>query len=309
MERETIPQIIQIYGMLTVAALLGAFSVVTFLVPANLVPTGTTGAAVLFNELTGFPVGIMSILINIPILALGYRMLPGGWRVTVRTVFVVTVLSLAIDVLTYWLPAVEFTDDRFLNAIFGGIISGVAGGLVYRTGTNFGGTSTLSLIMQRKFGMPLSNTILYTDTAIIAAAGVVFGVEAALYATVVLFVGAAAADYTMEGPSVVRTATVISDHPNQLAKAVMKGLGRSVTHISAQGGYSRNERPMLYIAVSRSQVKELRDIIAFVDPSAFVVIEHAHTAYGNGFKAKPRNVKLPEPLKTQQAQAEVLAGD
>lgn len=294
LHQETPVQIAIKYIEITAAAILGALSVVIFLIPADLIPTGITGVAVLLQELFGLPVGVMTILMNIPILYIGYRMLPGGWRVTVRTVYAVLVLSIAIDVLSYYFPAGGYTDDRFLNALFGGILGGVAGGLLYRTGTNFGGTSTFALILQRRQGLPISSTILYTDTAIIAAAGLVYNIEAALYALVVLFLGGIAADYVMEGPSVIRTASVVTDEPDAIADAVMERLGRGVTRLAAHGMYSKQDRCMLYITVSRSQVNDLRHIITDIDPHAFVVIGQGQTAYGQGFKMTPkqREVKI-----------------
>ncbi len=298
MHRESAIEIVFKYIQLTAGAALGAASVVIFLIPADVVPSGVTGAAVLLNELLGIPVGLSNALINVPILYMGYRMLPGGWRNTVRTIYAVAAFSIIVDVMAGAFPDVAYTDDRFLNALFGGILGGVAGGIVYRTGTNFGGTSTLSLILQRRLGLPLSSTILYTDTAVIVAAGLVFGVEAALYALVVLFLGGIAADYVMEGPSVIRTVSVITEKTDEVTQAIMDRLQRGVTIIPAKGGYTRADRTMLYITISRSQVREFKALIDEVDPQAFIVIGQGHVAYGQGFKPigkPPRQLTVAEP--------------
>lgn len=273
-----------LYARLVVGALLGAFAVVSFLIPADIVPTGATGAAVIINELAGLPVGLVTILLNIPIMVLGYYFLPGGWRMIVRSVFVVVVFSIAVDALVPYFPAGGWVEERFVNALFGGVVSGMAGGFVYATGANFGGTSTLALILQRKLGTPLSTTTLYTDTIIIAAAGIVYGIEGALYALIVLFLGSVAADYVMEGPSVVRTAFIVTDYPEQVAERVMNDLARGATRISARGMYTDEERHVLYITVSRSQTADLQRIIQQIDDEAFVVIGVGHRAYGEGFK-------------------------
>lgn len=294
MHRESNIEIVFKYIQLTAGAALGAASVVIFLVPASVVPSGVAGVAVLLNELFGTPVGLMTMLINVPILYIGYRLLPGGWRNTVRTIYAVAAFSLIVDVMANAYPDVSYTDDRFLNSLFGGILGGVAGGIVYRTGTNFGGTSTLSLILQRRLGLPLSSTILYTDTAVVVAAGLVFGVESALYALVVLFLGGMAADYVMEGPSVIRTASVITTQTDAVTDAVIERLQRGVTIIPAKGGYTREDRTMLYITLSRSQVREFKALIDEIDPEAFVVIGQGHVAYGRGFKPVGKTPK-PKP--------------
>ncbi|MEL7233689.1 MAG: YitT family protein, partial [Chloroflexota bacterium] len=188
-----------------------------------------------------------------------------------------------------------FSDDRLLNSLFGGILGGVGGGIVFRTGTNFGGTSVLALILQRKFGLPLSQTFLYVDTFIVAASGLVFGIEGALYAMIVVFVGGVASDYVMEGPSVIRTAFVMTNYPREVSDAVMEHLHRGVTSLPARGMYSGSDRAMLYITVSRAQVNELRHIVADVDENAFLVIGQGHTAYGVGFKPIKKTRRKPEP--------------
>ncbi len=295
--KETRLEIAFKYVQLTFAAVMGAASIVIFLVPAQVVPTGVTGVSVLLNELFGLPVGVMTMIMNVPILYIGYRMLPGGWRTTLRTIYVVVVLSVSIDLLTYVLPTTGYTDDRFLNALFGGIVGGIAGGIVYRGGVNFGGTSTLSLIIQRRFGLPLSSTILYTDTIVIFAAGAVFGVESALFALVVLFLGGVAADYVMEGPSVIRTVFIITDKPQEVAEVIMSRLQRGVTYLPARGMYTGQDRALLYVTVSRSQVNDLKHVVMDADEGAFVVIGQGHTAYGRGFKPLHQRQRPPHEPK------------
>jgi len=277
-------QFVWLYLQIIVGAVLGALSVVVFLVPADVVPSGISGMAVMLNELFGLPIGILALLLNIPIQFVGARMLTGGWRVLVRTVFAIVIYSVVIDLLTPFVPAQGVSDDRILNALFGGVLGGVGGGFVLRTGASLGGTSTLALIVQKRIGTPLSTTFLYTDTLIIIAAGLVFDVEGALYAMVVLFLGGVAADYIMEGPSVIRTAVVITDHPDEVAQALLSQLGRGVTLLPARGAYTGQQRGMLYVTMARTQVNDLKQVVNKVDPKAFVVIGQAHTAYGEGFR-------------------------
>lgn len=269
---------------ITVGAVLNALAVVVFLIPADVVPSGVSGLAVILNELIGTPVGIVIILMNIPIMILGYRMLPGGWPMVMRTVFVIVLSSMVIDLLMPYMPEGGYSDDRFLNALFGGILGGISAGIIYQAGANLGGTSTLALIVQRRLGTPLSSTILYTDTLVIFIAGFVFGLEGALYALVVIFIGGIAADYVMEGPAVIRTAVIITDKPEEVSQAIINQLHRGVTMLPAKGMYTGKERAMLYITVMRTQVNELRQLIAEVDSGSFVVIGQGHTAYGVGFR-------------------------
>lgn len=285
------------YFQLTVGAAIGAASVIVFLVPANVVPQGISGIAALLNALFGLPIGIVVLLINIPILYMGHRMLPGGWWMTVQSVFVVVLFSVFIDAFTLLLPEVGYSDDRLLNTLFGGILGGISGGIVYRTGTNYGGTSVLALILQRKFGLPLSTTFMYTDTVIILVSGFIFGIEGALYAIVALFLSGLASDYVMEGPSVIRTVFVVTEQPYEVSEAVMARLQRGVTAINARGMYTGKERSFLYITISRAQVNELRSVISDVDERAFIVVGQGHTAYGGGFKPVKKNGKNGDTIQ------------
>jgi uncharacterized membrane-anchored protein YitT (DUF2179 family) len=277
-----VTQVIQ----LTVGALISAVSVIVFMAPFQIAPGGVLGIAVILNHLNpALPIGILVLIGNIPIQVLGFRML-GGWRVVASTTYYVVVSSLAIDLLQPAILAaqVDVGHDVLLNALFGGIIGGIAGGLVYRAGGTLGGTSTLARILQDRFGVPLSTSALYTDTGVIVLAGLVFGWEGALYAMVALFLGGITADYVLEGPSIIRTATIITDQPEQVAHVILQAMGRGVTFWEGKGMFTEKTHGVLFVTISRPQVNRLRELIFAADPSAFVVIGHGHIAYGKGFR-------------------------
>ena len=280
----TLSQIVTSYVMLIIGATIDATSVNIFFAPFKIAPGGVTGVAVILNHLDArLPIGLLILLGNIPIQILGYRML-GGWRIVVRTVFYILLYSFLVEFLKPYTTGVEVGTNVLLNAIFGGILGGVAGGLVLRAGGTQGGTSTLGRILQQQFGMPLSATSLYTDTAVIILAGLVFGWEGALYAIVALFVGGATADYVLEGPSVIRIATIITDKPDEISAVVMEDMGRGVTAWQGKGMFTEQNHTVLFITVSRSQVSSLQRLVHLADPNAFMVIGHGHVAYGEGFR-------------------------
>jgi uncharacterized membrane-anchored protein YitT (DUF2179 family) len=273
------------YSFLTIGALIAALAVVIFMAPFQIAPGGVSGIAVMLNFLDPrLPIGVLIIIGNIPIQFLGYRYL-GGWRVVFRTIFFVVVNAVMIDVLSPRLALVTVGNDVLLNAVFGGILGGIGGGLVYRAGGTQGGTSTLGRILQRQLGIPMSTSALYTDTGIVLLAGLIFGWEAALYAIVALFIGGAASDYVLEGPSVIRTATIITDKPQEVASVVLDEMRRGVTAWPGKGMFTDQHHTVLFVTISRQQVNELRGLIHRADPDAFVVISQGHIAYGEGFKS------------------------
>ncbi len=267
--------------LLTLGAVISAVAVIVFEAPFDIAPGGVSGIAIILNSLIGTPIGLVILIGNIPVQLIAYRML-GGWRVIAATIYPVVLYSLLIDVLTPYFSIVS--DDRFLNAVFGGIIGGIGAGLVLRAGGTMGGTSTLGRILQQRYGTPLSSSTLYTDGAVILVAALVFGWEGALYAMVVLFVGGATADYILEGPSVIRTGVIITDQPREIAARIIAELGRGVTAWEGKGMYTDQNHTVLYVTIGRSQVKALRRIVTTIDTNAFLVIGQGHAAYGEGFK-------------------------
>lgn len=272
-------------ALLVIGSLVTAVSVSVFMAPFDIVPGGLAGLGVIFNHLDPrIPIGLVVLIGNIPIQILGYNSL-GGWSVVVKTVLYVLIFSLAVDSTGPALAGVNVGSDVLLNALFGGIVGGIGGGLIYRAGGTLGGTSTLARILQQRLGVPLSTSTLYTDMGVIILAGLVFGWAGALYATVALFVGAAASDYVLEGPSIIRTATIVTDQPERVSEAVIQQVGRGVTAWPGTGMFTDKQHTVLFITVARPQVNKLRQVVFSVDPAAFVVIGQGHVAYGKGFKA------------------------
>ena len=266
--------------LLSVGAVVSALGVIVFEAPFRIAPGGVSGIAIILNNVIHTPIGLVVLIGNIPIQILAYRML-GGWKVIAATVFAVGLFSLLVDPMP---PFAPINQDVFLNAVFGGIISGIGAALVLRAGGTMGGTATLGRILQQRYGIPLSSSTLYLDGLVVVAAGLAFGLEGALYAMVGLFVAGATTDYALEGPSVIRTGVVITDHPDEIAKEIIAELGRGVTAWDAKGMFTDQPHSVLYVTIGRSQVNALHRIVSRVDPAAFMVIGQGHAAYGEGFK-------------------------
>lgn len=283
-------------ALLLAGSLTGALSVIVFMAPSDIAPGGVSGAAIIINSLLGIPIGLTILLLNIPILFIGWRML-GGRNVVLGTVIAVVTLSLFIELLTPYVPEEGVSENILLNAIFGGILGGISGGFIFRAGATAGGTATLGRILQQKLGIPIASATLYTDSLVVLAAGAVFGWEAAMYAIVALFTYGAVADYVLEGPSVIRTVTIITNKPQDVSTLLINELRRGVTAWPGQGMYSGQQNTVLFVTIIRSQVGLLRQLVASVDPDAFIVIGQGHVAYGKGFKRVTGPIRRAHKLK------------
>jgi uncharacterized membrane-anchored protein YitT (DUF2179 family) len=268
--------------LIALGSLIQAVGLDMFLVPGRLSAGGVSGLAQIINRYTGWPIGGMIILLNIPLFVLGWRFL-GGRRFLLRTFFAVAVYAVLVDLLALVLPS-NLTDDSFLNALFGGVLLGVGLGLVFRAKGTTGGTDILARLLGKWRGIPLSESYLFTDTAVVLGSALAFSWTLALYAVVGLYACGLAAELASEGSGVVRAATIITEAPQEVADRILRDLARGVTMWPGTGMYSGKERQILYCAISRAEVNPLKEIIYEVDPGAFVVIGQAYEALGEGFK-------------------------
>lgn len=281
------------YLLLILAALIQAFSLRTFFIPANLASGGVSGIAQLINHFTGWRIGLMILVGNIPLFILGWRFL-GGYRFALRTAVVIVTYSLFIDILpttplfsTGGLVSALIHDlqgDIFLNTLYGAIVSGVGYGLIYRARGTSGGSDILARILNDWRGIPITQSYLFVDSAVILGAGFVFGWKQALYALIALYVSGLVAETTLEGGGTVRTAMIVTSQSHTIAHRVMDELQRGVTVLEGSGAYTHVERPVLYCVITRAEVATLKAIVNECDPQAFMVIGTAHEALGEGFK-------------------------
>ncbi|MGB9640632.1 MAG: YitT family protein [Anaerolineales bacterium] len=254
-----------------------------FFIPAHLASGGVAGLAQIINFYTHFPIGVMVIVGNIPLFILGWRYL-GGFRFALRTIFAVVFFSIFVDGLSWILPANGLTRDLTLNALYGGVISGIGYGLVYRGKGTSGGSDILGRILNHWKGISISQSYLLTDAGIMLLAGLSFSWENALYAIVSLYISGLAAEAALEGSNVVRTVMIITDKPEEIRLRILNDLERGVTIIPAVGGYSGAAKSILYCVLSRSEIAPIKALVRQIDPAAFVVIGQAHEALGEGFK-------------------------
>jgi uncharacterized membrane-anchored protein YitT (DUF2179 family) len=265
-------------------SIIQALSVVMFLAPADLAPGGVSGLALILNRVLPFTlsIGLWIAILNVPLLGLGIRYL-GGWRFLIRTIITVALYS-GFTALFERVHVPKVTDDVLLNTLFGGIVGGIGAGLIFRAQATTGGTDILALLLVRLRSVPLSQSYLITDVAVIALAGFAFGWEKALYAIIALYVGGVVAETISEGVHISRTATIITQQPDAVAQAVMTEMGRGVTRWAGTGGYTGSDRPILFIVISRAETATLKSIVSSTDPDAFVVIGQAQEVYGEGFR-------------------------
>jgi uncharacterized membrane-anchored protein YitT (DUF2179 family) len=276
--------ILRDYTLMTVGALLAALAVDFFLAPNDVVTGGITGAAMLLRTFFGTPIGLVTLLANVPLFVIGFRSL-GGLVFGVRTLYATIVMSLAIDLLAPY--AWSITGDPLLYTLYGGMLDGLGVGLVFRARGTTGGIDIIARLIQRRTGIQPGRSMLAMNLLVFGAAFFGYGPENVLYALLTAFVGSLALDYTLGAGTGVRQALVVTDQPDAITQALLHDLGRGVTVLEGYGGYTGEARAVLLCVVERAELSFLKAIVGQADPRAFVIIGEANEVIGEGFRPHP----------------------
>jgi len=270
------------YLFIALGAFVQALAMRLFLIPGLMVSGGISGAAQIIHFFTGWPIGLMVLIGNLPLFLLGWRIL-GGRRFALRTAVAIVLFSLFTDGLAFILPLEGITHDIFLLALYGGVLLGVGLGLVYRGRGTSGGSDILGRILSHRKGFPISAAYLVTDGIVVLASGFAFGWERALYGMVVIYISGLAAALVSEGNNILRIALIVTNLPNEVSGQICNVLERGVTILPGKGGWTGEARPVLYCVLTRSEINMLKTLVSEADPQAFMVIGQAHEALGEGF--------------------------
>jgi uncharacterized membrane-anchored protein YitT (DUF2179 family) len=273
-------------GLVLIAAgcLCMALAMDIFLNPNNVVPGGFTALAMFANRLWGWPIGVTLLVLNIPFLAWGMKVL--GMQFGPKTVLAAVLSALLIDVLQPYLPVVR--GEPLLYTVYGGLLYGLGMALIFRANATSGGTEIPAKLLEHYRGVRLSTSLLAMDVAALALAALFFGLAPALYALIAAWVMARVIDAVEAGLDAGNTALIVTGKPEAIRGQVLDRLERGVTILRGEGGYTGEQRTVLFVAVNRRQVPALREIVSEADPDAFMVISPSHEVLGEGFKPLTR---------------------
>lgn len=273
--------------LIMMGSLVFAVGVDCFEIPNGLAAGGVTGLAMVIAALLepmgiSLPVGIQTIVMNALLMVIVVR--SGSRGYVARTTAGIVACGVLTDALAPLLPALTEREDLLLCALWGGVVTGVGLGLVFRTGGNTGGTDILAQLLSRRLGMPVGTAVIVVDGAIIALSATVFSVEQALYAAVAMFISGKAIDAVVDGLRSERAAYVISTEHERIANEILYTLNRGCTELQARGVWSGNPRPVLLCVLGRSESMRLKQLVAEIDPEAIVIISAVHEVFGEGFR-------------------------
>ncbi|WZY01508.1 YitT family protein [Bacillus sp. FSL W7-1360] len=259
-----------------------AMGLVYFNMTHKLADGGITGITLLLFFLFSFNPAISNILINIPLLFI-------GWRLLGRTTFIYTIigtvsLSAFLDVFQRIPINFVLHDDLMLAALFAGVIIGVGLGIVFRFGGTTGGADILAKLCLRYFGWSIGRTLFVFDSCVIALSVVFFlDLREAMYTVVYVFISAKVIDFMQQGAYSAKAAFIISDHIQAISDDIAREMGRGATALQGRGTFTNNEKEILYCVIARNEIVRLRNIVHRIDPHAFLTIQDVSEASGEGF--------------------------
>ena len=269
------------YISIIIGSLIFAAGLEFFLIPNNILDGGVIGVSIIDRHYIGLPLGVFIFLFNIPFLFLGYKQIGRGF--SVASVFGIIVLSVAASYLHKFPPLIT---DPFLACVFGGIILGIGVGLVIRNGGTLDGSEMFSIYATKKLPISVGEMVLGINVIIFIASGFVFSWEAALYSMISYFIASKVMDIVIEGLNDSKSVMIISSNYQVISQEIQDRLGRGVTLLHGEGGYTGHETKIIFCVITRIEESKLKKIVFKNDRGAFLSIGTVSEVSGGNFKKK-----------------------
>lgn len=269
------------YILIVFGSCVFASGIVVFIKPSMISMGGVAGLALIGNFLTGLPLGLASIVLNVPLFIFGYKLL--GREFFFKTIVSSVSYSVFIDVVGVHLPA--YSGDRLLAALYGGLIMGLGFGLVFKRGGTSGGTDIIAKYLNEKFEISIGNANLVMNGMVIIACSIIYkSVESALYAIIVQYLTGVVLNAIVDGSDVQKEALIITGKPDEVSQAIFETLSRGVTGIDGRGMYTGTEKTVLLAVVRRHEISALKKLVHQLDPECFMLISEVSEVFGTHFK-------------------------
>lgn len=273
--------IIQKYALVLIGSILFAAGLEFFLIPNKILDGGVVGISMIAQHYMNLPLGVFIVILNIPFIYLGYKQI--GTSFTIASIFGIITMSIFTSVFHPYPPLIT---DPFLACIFGGIILGLGVGLVIRSGGTLDGSEMFSIFATKKLPISVGEMVLIINVIIFIVSGFVFTWESALYSMISYFIAAKVMDTVIEGINESKSVMIISKEYRKISEEILKELGRGVTLLKAEGGYSGEETKVIFCVITRIEEARLKEIVTSIDKAAFLSIGNISEVAGANFKKR-----------------------
>ena len=271
------------YTVIVLGCVIYAVGFQFFMYPNNIVSGGIVGVAMIFNELLPMPVGVTTIILNIPLFVIAWRYF--GLDFLISSLVGMALSSAFVDLFAMF--KIVLTNDPMLASIIGGVIKGVGLGVIYYVGSTTGGVDIVAKMLRMKNPhLNLGTILLLIDAAIIIAYAVILNkYESAMYSVITMFVVSKVIDLALYGIDNSCICYIISEKSSDISHEIISGhMHRGVTILEGRGAYSGKEKQVIMCVIKRQQIAEIRRIIRNLDENAFFIVSDAKNVFGNGFE-------------------------
>jgi len=285
--RRRLKNILMDYFMVNLGTIITAAGIALFLAPAKIASGGVSGVSIIINYLTGFPIGMIMLTINIPIFLIGLKVF--GKAYGFKTFFGTVMLSVYVDLIGWLVPNVGALIDfnkganYLLAPIYGGLLVGTGIGLIMKFGGSTGGTDILAQVVHKYTKVPVGHAMMGVDFIVLSSAALIFGFEKALYALLALYTMGVVINKILEGVSHSKMVYIISDQYEKIRNIVIHDIGRGGNGLKVDGLYTNQERKMVMTVVGNKDIRVLTELVKEVDDRAFVIISEVYEVLGEGF--------------------------
>ena len=280
-KKSKLSQYVKKYIYIFIGSIITAIGLEIFLIPNNIIDGGVVGISIMLSAITGLPFGAFLILIILPFLYLGYKHI--GKAFAIATTFAVISLSFWSSV---FLPVLPVTNDYFLAAVFGGIITGTGVGLIIRNGGSLDGTEIVAILTDKKTVFSVGEIVMFINLFILSSASLVFGWDKAMYSLVAYFVIAKMIDVVLKGLEETYSVMIVTSQHTDILNRLMLEMDKGVTVLHGEGGYTKEKRKILYCVVTRLEIDKLKNMVLDIDEGAFVTINPVSDIVGGRLRVK-----------------------
>lgn len=263
-----------------------ALVVKLFILPTNLMSSGTTGIALLANHFLGIPVSFFILIFNVCMLILGLIVL--GKKFAMTTIVSTLMYPIALEFFNQTLGEFIITNNELLNTIFAGLGIGLALGIVLRSGASTGGMDIPPLVLNHFFRIPVSVSLYVFDFIILSSQSLYNPLERLLYGIILILLTSIVLDKVLLMGTTKTEVKIISPKFEKIAEEILSEMDRGVTLLNARGGYLKNEHSVVLSVVSNRELPKIEKLVRALDPDAFMIVSRVSEVWGRGFSTKKK---------------------
>lgn len=268
------------YLFIAIGCLASSASINLFLVPHHLLSGGVSGIAIIFYFLFNLPIGLQVFLMNVPLLYASYKFI--GKNYTITSIYGTILFSIAVDA-TGFLSAYNPIDDPILASLTGGILGGIGSGLIFRVNGSAGGLDIVAAIVKKYYSFNFGMVGFAANCVIMLIAALLFGLKLAVLTLLSMFVSANLTDKVVEGFNNKKTIFIVSYKSDEIAKLILSEVGRGATILHGEGAFTRQDKRVIFVVVSLTQIAKIKLLVQEADPNAFMIVQDATEVMGRGF--------------------------